>query len=282
MLRKFIPNFITCLNLLAGCLAIIAASNEKLLWASYLIGLAAIFDFLDGALAKLLKGQSEFGKQLDSLADVVTFGVVPGLILFHLISIGFDTYFTPLHQRSLNVILLSSVGFLVTIFAALRLAKFNIDTKQSDSFIGMPTPAVAIFIASFIPILELMQRINPYIPLKPEMLEPLRAFLYFDAIDLFVINLLFNPYFHVIVSIALSILMISNLPLLSLKFKSFKLKYIYPHLILLLISIWLIWDFEYIGVPLIIIAYIIISLLNAAVKNIFLKNGDLKTSEQTL
>jgi CDP-diacylglycerol---serine O-phosphatidyltransferase len=282
MIRKFIPNFFTSLNLLAGCLALVAASNENLLWASYLIGIAAIFDFLDGNLARLLKGQSEFGKQLDSLADVITFGVVPGFILFQLISIGFDSYFTPLKDRSLDVILLSSCGFLYSVFAALRLAKFNIDTRQSDVFLGLPTPAAAIFVASFIPILEIMQRINPYVPLNKEMIEPLKTFMRFDEIDLFTIDLLFNPYFHIGVSIGLSLLMVVNIPLLALKFKSLKLKFIYPHIILLLIAAWLIWDFEYIGVPLIIIAYIIVSIIDGIVKKLFFEKKNIKTSEQTI
>ena len=132
-LRLFsIPNLLTCANLLTGCVAIWFAFRGELPLACYLVGLAAGFDFLDGLVARALKQYSPIGKELDSLADVISFGVLPGVLLLQLLArtaLGMAWPWVPL------------LGFGFTAFAALRLAKFNVDTRQTTSFIGVPTPA---------------------------------------------------------------------------------------------------------------------------------------------
>ncbi|HRW96586.1 MAG TPA: CDP-diacylglycerol--serine O-phosphatidyltransferase, partial [Bacteroidales bacterium] len=126
----------TLLNLLSGCISITLAFNDKLVLASLFIGIAAVFDFLDGMLARLLNARSPLGLQLDSLSDVVSFGVAPGIIVFQFMQISlkhssFD--WNGIHPAS-------AIAFLIPLFSALRLAKFNTDDRQTDSFIGLPTP----------------------------------------------------------------------------------------------------------------------------------------------
>ena len=132
-IKRNIPNAITCLNLLFGCIAIVYVFHNRLTDASWMIIFAAIADFFDGMAARLLKVSSPIGKELDSLADMVSFGVAPGMIIYELI--GTSPY--------------NWIGLLIPVFAAIRLAKFNIDTRQTFYFIGLPTPANALFIASF-------------------------------------------------------------------------------------------------------------------------------------
>jgi len=133
MIKKHIPNFITSLNLFSGCIAVYLAFQGNYQGAFIAILLSAVFDFFDGFAARLLKAYSPMGKELDSLADVVSFGVAPGAIVFSLLSeINISAW-------------LPYLAFLIPVFSALRLAKFNIDERQSASFIGLPTPANAIF-----------------------------------------------------------------------------------------------------------------------------------------
>ena len=136
---KHIPNTITLANLLCGCLAIVATFSGNLIFAGVLIFLAAIFDFLDGFLAKLLNAQSELGKQLDSLADIVSFGVAPAMIAFRIMVVNSD---------ALPFAFLPYIAFVMVLFSALRLAKFNVSTNQTEYFIGMPTPTNGMFWAS--------------------------------------------------------------------------------------------------------------------------------------
>jgi CDP-diacylglycerol--serine O-phosphatidyltransferase len=133
MIKKHVPNFITCLNLFSGCVAVLLAFKGNYQSAFIAILVAAIFDFFDGFAARLLKAYSPMGKELDSLADMVSFGLAPGIIVFSLLS-----------EANINE-WLPYVAFLIPIFSGLRLAKFNIDERQTSSFIGMPTPANAIF-----------------------------------------------------------------------------------------------------------------------------------------
>ncbi|MBP1637886.1 MAG: CDP-diacylglycerol/serineO-phosphatidyltransferase, partial [Bacteroidetes bacterium] len=124
---KHIPNTITCLNLFSGCVGVWFAINGNYTGVALAIIFSAIFDFLDGAAARLLGAYSPMGKELDSLADVISFGMVPGALVFQMLSVDYiHTY--------------AYFGFLLTIFSALRLAKFNIDERQSSSFIGLPVP----------------------------------------------------------------------------------------------------------------------------------------------
>lgn len=268
MIKRSIPNFITCLNLFCGCLAVVAAFHEQIIWSVYLIGAAAVFDFFDGLVARLLKAYSPIGKDLDSLADIVSFGVAPGVILFQMITIGFDSYAIPLLERSPQVLALSSTGFLVTIFGAIRLAKFNIDERQSTSFLGLPIPASGIFIASFIPILVWEHNLNIYNPPTQETLNHLREFFYFNDFDIASTELLFNPWFYISVSVVNSLLMVSEIPLFAMKFKNIKSKENIIRFLFILLSLWLLYEYELIGIPFIIILYVLLSLIDLLIKKI--------------
>ena len=132
-MKKHIPNFITCLNLFSGCVAVYLAFNGNYAGAFVAVLVSAVFDFLDGFAARLLKAYSPMGKELDSLADMISFGLAPGAIVFALLTeTGISDW-------------LPFIAFLIPVFSGLRLAKFNIDTRQTSSFIGLPVPANAIF-----------------------------------------------------------------------------------------------------------------------------------------
>jgi len=232
-IKKHIPNTITCGNLLCGCLAIVQAFEGNLIWASYLIGIAAVLDFFDGFAARLLKVSSPIGKDLDSLADMVTFGVVPGITVFILLRMSIEKYYElDLNQN------VAFVAFLIPIFSAVRLAKFNNDTRQSDSFIGLPTPANAILIGS-VPIISV----------------------YDDF------NYVYHPYLLIAVTCVLSFLLVAELPLFALKFKHFKWKDNEIRFVFLALSLGLLVIFQFVGIPLVIILYILMSLIN----NLFFK-----------
>jgi len=144
-IRKHIPNAITCLNLFCGCIACVMAFDGNFLMAAVFIYIAAVFDFLDGLAARTLHAYSDIGKQLDSLADVISFGLAPGVIMFCLLSMRFS--FNNISFFFGDYI--PYIAFIIPVFSALRLAKFNVDERQTTSFIGLPTPANAIFWASF-------------------------------------------------------------------------------------------------------------------------------------
>ena len=135
-MRKFIQNLLTISNLICGCIALHMAFNGQLLEAAYLIALSGLFDFFDGAAARWLSVSSEIGKQLDSLADLISFGLVPGALVFHLLENSTQNKF-------------SFIALLIPICSAYRLAKFNIDDRQENNFIGLPTPANSLFFGSF-------------------------------------------------------------------------------------------------------------------------------------
>lgn len=225
-IKKHFPNFITCLNLLCGCLAILIVFEGSLVYACYFIGIAAILDFLDGMAARALKSYSEIGKQLDSLADMVSFGVAPGFIIFKLIEMS-----------SGESEILPLAAFMVPVFSALRLAKFNIDTRQTDSFIGVPTPANAIFIASL----------------------PLILFYNADAFNYKIADVILNSYFLITITCIMSLLLVSELPLFALKFKNLNWAGNQVRFIFLILSIVLLIIFQFVAIPLIVFLYIIIS-----------------------
>lgn len=238
-LKKHIPNFITLLNLLTGCIAVIFILRNNLTTATWLVGLAAIFDFIDGFAARMLNVNNPIGKELDSLADVISFGLVPGLIIMVLIE-----YSLPAAGiQGMMALVIPYIGLLIPAFSALRLAKFNIDHRQSDGFIGLPTPANALLIASFPLILQ-----NP-------------ATLTGHSMSL-MSGILSGTFFLILITLVLSFLLVSGLPLFSLKFKSFrwsdnKMRYIF-----LLLSLILLLILSFTAVPCIILLYIILSLLN--------------------
>lgn len=145
MIKKHIPNSLTCCNLMCGCMATGAAFYGNYRWAIVMIIIGAVFDFFDGMVARLLGVSSPIGKELDSLADVVTFGVAPSAILFYLFhEVQYPAFLEPAAK------ILPYTAFLMAAFSALRLAKFNLDTRQTTSFIGLPTPANALFWGSLV------------------------------------------------------------------------------------------------------------------------------------
>lgn len=232
-MKKHIPNFITCMNLLCGCVGIVLSFKGNLVWAAYLVGIASVFDFMDGMTARLLKVYSPIGKELDSLADMVTFGVLPGVMLFVLLQQS------NLHNYLGNELLerfVKYVPFCITIFSALRLAKFNVDTRQTSSFIGLPTPANTIFIASLPLILA-----NDKFGLS---------------------NIILHPYFLIALTIMMSYLLVAEIPLFSLKFKNLqwksnRIQYVFLGTLLILLL-----TFFFAAIPMIIFLYIALSLLN--------------------
>lgn len=216
---KHLPNAMTCGNLLCGCIGLVMALRGHLEWASWLIGLAAVLDFGDGFVARMVHVSGPFGKELDSLADVVTFGVLPATIVFQL------AWFQQLGNLAYG-------AFLIAVLSALRLARFNIDTRQSESFIGLPVPANALLIAS----LPLMGRYQPQ----------------FDAF--------WQNDTALGMIVAFSLLLVSEVPLFALKFKSFRwaenrIKYSF-----LLASLLLLVLLQFAAIPLIILLYIVLSL----------------------
>ncbi|MCX6234764.1 MAG: CDP-diacylglycerol--serine O-phosphatidyltransferase [Bacteroidetes bacterium] len=232
-IRNHIPNFITCLNLFAGCIAVVAVFDQKLTIASLFIGIAIIFDFLDGMAARILHAKSDIGKQLDSLADIVSFGVAPGMIIYKLL----DTSITNAELIQFPIGIIPYFSILIPIFSALRLAKFNIDTRQSDIFYGLPTPANAVFLAS--------------LPLILAATNP----------EQWIHILICNTNFLLIVTFVFSGLLVANIRLFSLKFANFswdlnRLRYVF-----LFLSLTLIILLKFIALPLIIIMYILISLI---------------------
>lgn len=236
MIKKQIPNCVTLANLFCGCLSIYFATKGELVHAGLFIFLGGIFDFFDGFVARLLKVQSELGVQLDSLADVVTFGVAPGFIAHRMLVIA------DVHP------MVSFIPFLIPVFSAYRLAKFNIDTRQSTSFIGLPTPANALIWASFPFFTEIL---NGNIPWK----------LFGDEFYESLITIISNPYVVIVLVIGLSILLIAEIPLFALKFKKIKDKENLPKWIFLGLSVVLFALLSVISFPFIIIAYIILSLI---------------------
>jgi len=198
-IKNSIPNFITSLNIAAGTISIILSFEGLTTIAAYLILLAAVFDFLDGMTARLLNAYSELGKQLDSLADLISFGLAPAIIVYNIMkaTILIDKLY-PSNIEGIKLIFLFSI-VLIPIFSALRLAKFNIDTRQTTSFIGLPTPANALFFVS-IPIISSQ---NPFDP-----------FLF----------LIYNKNILLSIIIISSLLLVSPIPMFSFKFKNFKIK----------------------------------------------------------
>jgi CDP-diacylglycerol---serine O-phosphatidyltransferase len=249
MIRKNIPNAITCANLLCGCLAIVRTFQGDLIWAAYLVGIATVLDFLDGFAARLLNETSPIGKDLDSLADVVTFGVVPGLIMFQMIT--FDTA-TDSGYRSY----LPYVAFMIPVFSAVRLAIFNNDARQTDSFVGLPTPANAILISS-LPLIVLNQ--------LPD--QTTYAGIFAATVNSSEIPMLAQANVLAALSVVQSLLLVAPIPLFALKFKHFKWKENEIRFLFLLWTVILITFLQVAGIPLIILSYVLFSLIQLAVQS---------------
>lgn len=250
-MKKQIPNLFTLANLFLGCIAIVQimqsglslsvdASGENLVeipeqiyLASILIAAAAVVDFFDGFVARLLKVPSEMGKQLDSLADVVSFGVAPGLIIYQFLRLSFAQQAGGLEISSAFLL----PAFLVPCAGAYRLARFNIDTEQSYGFKGVPIPAAGIWVASF----------------------PL---VYWFAKDQWIFDLLRSYWFWYAVIGVSSYLMVSTLPMMAMKFKELSIKALLPFIIIAVLSIVSAILFGWLAVSIGFIAYVILSLLN--------------------
>jgi CDP-diacylglycerol---serine O-phosphatidyltransferase len=247
---KQIPNLFTLLNLVFGCLAIVCILQngvviqyngegsqyidipEKIWLASLFIAIAAIVDFLDGFVARLFKATSEMGKQLDSLADVVSFGVAPSMIIYQFLRMSFAK-----EQDGIEVSFLWLVpAFLIAVAGAYRLARFNLDSSQQHGFKGVPIPAVGLLVASL-------------------------PMIYWHTSSTAVVDLLFNKWVLYAFTALISWLMVSTLPLMALKFTDASLKNNLPKIILLVFSLIAVVLFQWLSVPVIFIGYIILSLL---------------------
>lgn len=220
-MKRHIPNAITCANLLSGCVGIVFAFKGDLQIAAYFVILSGIFDFFDGMIARLLHVKSAIGKDLDSLADMVSFGFLPGVIMFHLLKASdYSSEYLPY------------LGFIITIFSALRLAKFNNDERQSEDFIGLNTPMNTLFICSL-----------PYIATDyPNVIGSTILLLATTAIT--------------------SFLLISEIKIFSLKFSNFswaknRIKFIFLFLSAALIAV-----LQFAAIPFVLVLYIALSFLH--------------------
>lgn len=235
-MHKHIPNFITLLNLLAGLLSIYFATTGNLQLAGLLVFVAAVFDFFDGFAARLLHAKSVIGVQLDSLADMVSFGVAPAFVLFYTIRELTGTG-TPEY--------LPFTAFVVPLFSALRLAKFNVDDEQTTSFKGLPTPATGLLLASF--------------PIMIMGCLTENKGIYYDIVT--------NPYFLASVGLISSALMVSNIPMFSLKFSSLSWTENQTRYLFIVLSVALLILLKVAAVPLIILLYLLLSIVSGLFKN---------------
>lgn len=227
-IKAQIPNMFTMLNLFSGCVALVFVAEFNFELAFYFVCLGIFFDFFDGFFARKFDVAGPLGVQLDSLADMVTSGVVPGFVMFQMIkkynSIGFEDY-------------LPFLGFIITLGACYRLAKFNIDTRQSESFIGLPTPANALFFGSL----------------------PLVNTSFFDENFNGVV---FNNWILIAMCLLSFYVMNAEIPLFSLKIKNFSLAKYKLQIFFLILSIVLLLIFHVLAVPMIILLYVLLSVLN--------------------
>ncbi|MCK0109047.1 CDP-alcohol phosphatidyltransferase family protein [Flavobacteriaceae bacterium S0825] len=241
---RHIPNFVTLLNLFCGSIAVIFAVNGSLVIASFFAFLGIFFDFFDGLLARKLNAQSDLGLQLDSLADMVTSGLVPGIVMFQLFNLqGTDWFSFGVNEAvGFNGSLeeqtyLPLMGLLITLASAYRLAKFNIDDNQTDSFIGLPTPANTLLILSFPLIMEFQNN---------------------DIMN----SIIINKWFLIAITLVSCYLLNANIKLLALKFKTWNFQDNAARYLLIVLAAVLLIVFQFAAIPLIILAYIIISVLN--------------------
>jgi len=230
-MKKAIPSLITCLALFSGCISIACSDNGNLALAGYFILIAAVFDFLDGMFARMLRAITAFGRQLDSLADAISFGVAPAMIIFRLMA---DSLKNRVEIDGFAGYVFLYIPFFLVIFAVLRLAKFNIDDTQTKSFRGLPTPATAMFVSA----LGVLSESQAGIPLQ---------------------NLTGNILFLLIVTVVFSVLMVTNIRMFSLKFEDMSLKNNWLRYVLLISSLIILIIMKIPGIALIIAIYIILS-----------------------
>lgn len=220
-MKKHIPNALTCANLLSGCIGVVFAFKGDLTAAAYAVLISGIFDFFDGFVARWLHVKSSIGKELDSLADMVSFGFLPGVVMFQMLA-----------QSDFSSPYLPYLGFLITMFSALRLAKFNIDERQTEDFIGLNTPMNTLFIVS----LPFIQRDYPGIGNSTLLL--------------------------VAITVIMSFLLTSEIRIFSLKFGSMEWKQNKIKFIFLIISAVLIGFLKFAAIPFVLILYISMSVIH--------------------
>jgi CDP-diacylglycerol--serine O-phosphatidyltransferase len=233
-IKKQIPNTITLLNLFCGCIAMVFASKADFEMAFYFVSLGIFLDFFDGFFARLFQVSSPLGLQLDSLADMVTSGVVPGMVMYQMMGSA-----SGYPKVDWAVEPFPFLGFLIALGSCYRLANFNIDTRQTDSFIGLPTPANALFILS----LPLVLR-------------------YSDSF--FLLELLTNPFVLVGITLLSVYMLNAEIPLFSLKIKQMSVKKNALQFSFLVASVLLLAFFQYVGIPLVIVLYVLLSIANNA------------------
>lgn len=232
MLKKSIPNAVTCLNLLCGCLALKFIFAGDLQTGSWLVAVAAVADFFDGLLARVLRVSSNIGKDLDSLADMVSFGIVPGAMLYQLLTRGAAGLpgWVPY------------LAFTVSVFSALRLAKFNNDTRQTTSFIGLPTPACTLVVAS-LPLILLHDRFG-------------------------LSGLLLNPWVLLALTAVLSALLVAELPLFALKFTNLRWDDNRRRFLFVVLAAGLLLVLRETAVPLVVLCYVLMSVPRSRVRQV--------------
>lgn len=236
-IKKQIPNLITLLNLLSGCIALVFVFQQNYLMAFAFVALGIFLDFFDGFFARMFNVSSELGLQLDSLADMVTSGVVPGVAMYFMLadnSTTPDLYYTQI---------VPFIGFIITLGSCYRLANFNIDTRQTDSFIGLPTPANALFILS-LPII--LSQTN----------------------SLLVIGLLNTKVVLIAISLMSAYMLNAEIPLFSLKIKQFSFAKYRLQISFVAVSVLLLIFLQIAAIPLIIIGYVILSVINNKIHGI--------------
>lgn len=244
-IKAFIPNFVTLLNLFCGSIAVIFVVNNHFVLAAIFVFLGIFFDFFDGLLARKLNVQSDLGIQLDSLADMITSGLVPGLIMFKLLELATNTngvsvtadWSDSMYWSGVNVSVLPFLGLLITLSSAYRLARFNIDEDQQTYFKGLPTPANALLVLSLPLILEFQNN---------------------DLINATILN----PWFLVILTLLSTYLLNSPIKLFALKFKDYSFKSNAVRYIFLILSVVMLIVLQFAAIPIIILLYIILSLIS--------------------
>lgn len=231
-MKRQIPNIFTSLNLFSGCIAAVMVFRNHLDYTAYFVFASAFFDLLDGMIARKVGANSEFGKELDSLADAVSFGFVPGAVLFKLFQMSdLQNYFPDENVRRF----VQFLPFVVTVFSVLRLAKFNLDKRQTSSFIGLPVPANTLFIISF-PLILIT---------RPGEFD----------------GLILNPWFILGVTALMSFMLVSEIPLFALKFKTFALKENIYQYLLIASAVILGAIFFFSAIPMVIFLYVLLSII---------------------
>ena len=231
-LKKYIPNTITLLNLFCGCIALTFVSTDQFEMAFLFVCLGIFLDFFDGFFARLFKVSGPLGLQLDSLADMVTSGVVPGYVMFKMMQSS-SAYMNEGYLQFFPYL-----GFIIALGSCMRLAKFNIDTRQTDSFIGLPTPANALFILSL-----------------PLVLK------YYSSDSMLVIEIFTEKWVLLLISLFSAYILNAEIPLFSLKIKKFNFQDNALQIIFLAVAVLLLLFLQYLGVTLVIIFYVLLSVI---------------------